>query len=839
LPPLCVEPVLFHHPSETLERRELLTLDHGLSAVTAKFDLANPVVKTSPKPYQPKTQLAQYGPESHGALGPNASDAEKKVASLISDLGKKTRDPTRTYQDLLDMYSLHEFIIRRGKTLSSTPEFLSYQRSFPKEWAGIQLVIKALEELLLEYAIPLAYIDGKKVAALAVKKMKGYTNDELVECIANRDEVVPLINKPHRSAKLTKAATTIQATFRMYRQRCRYLDLCYRNECARIIQKMWHSHRRHSNTRSLILQHQFELEDAWRQLQDQFIRDWDIIVTRPRVIIHVPSLSYTEQQVKSMPYLGCQQNGQMARLCDLVDQNVEILYIAPYPLERETITYHERLMMGAGVQNVEARVTIMHPENHKRVARGMSLTRSILCSDRLLKRISAFIKGKTAYIVPGVVGPEDLTLAAKLMVPLLGTLPGVRGTFCTKSGAKRVFEAADVVTPIGVHDLYRNDELLSMLAKYVLRYPEFPRWLLKINHEFQGRGTAYVDVKRLKTLQMKDNVQPGEMDIEELRSQLRVELAESIAKRVKLVSPHLYSDWDAFLQAFMEYGGVLEAVPGDVVGSPTAHLFIHPSGKVELTCVQEQVFASPYVVQGATFPQTLVPHAAIRDAVVAIGAACRQKGIMGYVSVDFVLYKKDKKDYLPRLWAVGLEVGPTNNAVAHRLFATICNSPKVDEDTGELFCSPYPGARPEPRCYVYSGLTYHPYISSIRHGIFFGLCKQKGISFDVQERTGTLFQMPDTLLKNCIGTLCMGRNSDEAISHFWCAIELLYQQLGDAAALTYQRDESNLQDVVEVCKELNRRRLGVVPIFATNPIKTVPRKPVFGLQTMTKVTALV
>ena len=313
LPPLCVEPILFHHPSETLERREVLTLDHGLSAVTAKLDLANPVVKTHPKMYQPKPQLAQYGPESHGALGPNASDAEKKVASLISDLGKKTRDPTRTYQDLLDMYSLHEFIIRRGKTLSSTPEFLSYQRSFPKEWAGIQLVIKALEELLLEYAIPLAYIDGKKVAALSVRKMKGYTNDELVECIANRDEVLPLINKPHRSAKLTKAATTIQATFRMYRQRCRYLDLCYRNECAKIIQKMWHSHRRHSNTRSLILQHQFEVEDAWRQLQEQFIKDWDVIVTRPRVIIHVPSLSYTEQQVKSMPYLGVQQNGQMAR----------------------------------------------------------------------------------------------------------------------------------------------------------------------------------------------------------------------------------------------------------------------------------------------------------------------------------------------------------------------------------------------------------------------------------------------------------------------------------------------------------------------------------------------
>ena len=34
----------------------------------------------------------------------------------------------RNYDQLMDTFSLHHFIIRHGHTLSSTPEFLSFQR---------------------------------------------------------------------------------------------------------------------------------------------------------------------------------------------------------------------------------------------------------------------------------------------------------------------------------------------------------------------------------------------------------------------------------------------------------------------------------------------------------------------------------------------------------------------------------------------------------------------------------------------------------------------------------------------------------------------------------------
>ena len=141
------------------------------------------------------------------------------------------------------------------------------------------------------------------------------------------------------------------------------------------------------------------------------------------------------------------------------------------------------------------------------------------------------------------------------------------------------------------------------------------------------------------------------------------------------------------------------------------------------------------------------------------------------------------------------------------------------------------------RCYAYSGLFYHPYLSSVRHTVFFGLCKQKGVSFDVQERTGTLFQLPDTLLKNCLGLLCIGRTPDEALSHLWSAVELIHQQLGPAALLEYARDESNFADVEAACKGLNRQRLGASASFSKG--RTLPQKPAFVLNSVAKMASTV
>ena len=70
-------------------------------------------------------------------------------------------EAARQYEELMDFHSLHEFIIRYGQTLSSTPEFASYGRVYAGLWPIIAQLILQLESVCIEYAVPLVVVDGK------------------------------------------------------------------------------------------------------------------------------------------------------------------------------------------------------------------------------------------------------------------------------------------------------------------------------------------------------------------------------------------------------------------------------------------------------------------------------------------------------------------------------------------------------------------------------------------------------------------------------------------------------------------------------------------------------
>merc|ERR1719399_158164 len=76
-------------------------------------------------------------------------------------------DPARGYNELLDTFSLHQFIIRRGDVLSSTPEFQSFKRKYTSLWGRVQQVVSALQRLLSRFNVPMAHIDGHRVVLLA------------------------------------------------------------------------------------------------------------------------------------------------------------------------------------------------------------------------------------------------------------------------------------------------------------------------------------------------------------------------------------------------------------------------------------------------------------------------------------------------------------------------------------------------------------------------------------------------------------------------------------------------------------------------------------------------
>ncbi|KAJ9461415.1 hypothetical protein DIPPA_25769 [Diplonema papillatum] len=773
--PLAAEPVDLRPHNEQFMRRELLTADYGIAPIcNLKLDLQAVLRPPSPSDYAKQP----HDGRDEVPAKPAAKEAPDAVDVPTAHLGDKEREDPRTYTDLLDMYSLHEFVIRKGMTLVDTPEFQSYNRSYSACWGAVMGLIRKLETLLTECGIPIAYIDGKMLASFATIDM-GISEAELVECINNKEEVLPLLAAPGRKyqrpgAGFHAAATKIQSVVRMHLQRCRYKTLREAHFAALLIQRQWQIHLNHVFTRLQIKKDLHAKEVSWRRKMDNFIRSWGSIRSGKRTIIHIPSLSYTVEQCANMPFYNCFQSAQLMRLLDLVDENVEVIYISPFPLEPEALQYYVRLLQLAGVEDVASRLHLLVPENAKRLPNGFSLMKSTLCSQRLLKLLGSLTKGKNCYVVPGVVGQEELRFACQLQLPMLGPDPAISQHFSSKSGSKRIFELADVVTPIGAYDMYEEEELLVILSKFVAEYPEYQRWLIKLDHECNGRGIASLDVRRLKCLEEAAATQDGKggQDVAALREKVYLELKEYIGKRVKIVTPHAYPDWESFVQAFNVHGGVIEAVPTDCLSSPVANLFIHPDGAVQLLSVQEQVLSPQYCGLGALFPQTAVPHAAVRDASLSIASVCYQKKVVGYFSVEYVVFRRDNQ---LRMWAVDLDLHLTNNSLIHRLFQFTTGS-KPDPHTG--LCLADDGT---PLRYVYSGLVYHPYIAALRHSVFFNRCKLKGLAFDTVDRTGTLFHLVDSILKGCVGVLCISKTEDGAVRELSEAMEFIQQQLTNSS----------------------------------------------------------
>jgi hypothetical protein len=94
----------------------------------------------------------------------------------------------------------------------------------------------------------------------------------------------------------------------------------------------------------------------------------------------------------------------------------------------------------------------------------------------------------------------DVKLSVALAVPILAGEPEKVSMYSTKSGSKRIFQAADVPTPIAAYDIYDKHEFLNSLARLVAHNLFVNTWIFKIDDEFNGRGHAALSVDSIKTI---------------------------------------------------------------------------------------------------------------------------------------------------------------------------------------------------------------------------------------------------------------------------------------------------------------------------------------------------
>ncbi|XP_057889391.1 IQ domain-containing protein H [Melospiza georgiana] len=539
--------------------------------------------------------------------------------------------------------------------------------------------------------------------------------------------------------------------------------------------------------------------------------NWNRIRTSRRTIIHIPSLGYSQHIREHIPDLAVQQNLQMGRLCDILDANVDVIYICPLALSEELLQYYNKLLgLQAAVRSgspedmadLQDRFRILTPEAiNSFPEQHMCLATVLKYSPRTLQRLQGLLQGRDAYMVGGVPHLDELAVADQLQVPLLGSEPAVAQLCSTKSGSRRIFASAGVPTPPGEGDIHSREQLLRALSQLVLDNLEVQRWLFKVDDERAGDGTAFCDV--ISHLECQPWIQreqqehgPGVWSKSQARELALVKISQELpgllAQHVQPVNEKRFPTWEKFLQTFLTQGGVIEAFPcSGSVANLTVDLLIEPTGELTLLASGEQLHAEgPLRSSGTTIPQRSVDPGLLQALCLKVGEACKAKGVLGYFSVDFVAFTHPQTGR-QQVWATDLDLGYSDQLALSQLLvyltdgdvdcgSSILQAPlgaKESQSQGVQHEGTKPPAPSSPRCAVASSQLRHCSLSGISYSLLLHTCKAHGIGFDPQEKQGTVFVLYEDQKRHSLGMITIGEDLQGVLLTFARNLFIIHQEI--------------------------------------------------------------
>ncbi|XP_072037895.1 IQ domain-containing protein H-like [Amphiura filiformis] len=817
--------VTMYDPRERKDHRGMGTGDGILAQV--KMDLESKQKDLVPAP----TKVAKMRPATASSDGKTWADSPLPIRSRGPSSAKsqksmslvpvKTHDgplppPTTPASEFRHLH--HRFSIQHGKVRDTNKDFVAFKQHYCLSWGNIVTMLKYLERFLASYAIPVAFINGDKLADLAIEYEldKQPSHKDLLTVIINIDDIRALISRPGRRYLGPDgedvAATKIQSTWRRHMDRLAYLDYRKKKWAAGVIAISWVMHVKMAKIRKQLKTTRKQQLEWMREKTQQFQKSWNRIKKSRRVLIHLPSLGYSHKIRASFNDFNIQQNQQMSRLCDLIDPNVEIIYISPVPMNDETLQYYNKLLgLQSAVtsgnveeqQDMSTRFKIIVPEAiNSFPTHSMCLATLLKYSPRAIERIKNLIAGKSAYIVPGVMHKDDVSVAQMLGLPILGSEPEVAHLYSTKSGSKRIFTSAKVDIPPSDYDVYSLQQLHESIAQLVTDNLDVKRYLFKLDDEVDGRGIAYCDITpnlRCHTWAKKESVRYGEKWTQSWAQEpayikIHAEIPDVLSSHAQPVNKKVFPSWEVFLEAFLSQGGVIEACPpSDSVTAISVNMLIEPNNEMTMVSCGDQIHAeTPFGCWGMSMPQSSVDPTQLYTACRKIALSCQQRGVLGYFTIDFVTFI-DPNTMEQNLWAVDLNLWYDDSVGLTQLLLFVTGG-KLD-NRNCMFEVPPPIKEKkkvarrryeeleeeEPpnttRYAVMSTRLWHTNLAVVHYSVFFQMCRAHGIGFDIKERQGTVFTLIDNYKREGIGMLSVGEDLQGALASFARNLSVIHQEI--------------------------------------------------------------
>ncbi|KAM3869947.1 IQ motif-containing protein H [Diretmus argenteus] len=715
------------------------------------------------------------------------------------------------------------FTIKEGRTNPMAADFCRFKQHYCSCWGSVAYTLEALEKLLREFAVPLATVCGERLADLGPGRGIGWRRAPSVMCLlsvlGNREEVLDLMLRPGQRYKgqggIDAAAIRIQSCWRRYLVRTTYLRHCRRKWAAGTIAISWLMHAQMRRVRKALQARRRRQLENYRNRAQHLAANWKLIQSSKRTIIHIPSLGFSQRQRVSLKEFDILQNIQISRLCDIRDENVEVIYVSPRCLGDDISHYYTSLLKLQGPTLSSPcirRFTILTPDAVEYFpTHNMCLSTLLKYSPRTLKRIRNLIQGKEAYIVGGVAHVDDLAVADELGVPILGPEPSVAQLYSTKSGGRRIFAWAEVDVPPGQGDIYSLNQLHETLAQLITQNMDVQRWLFKMDSEHGGRGTAYCDVCHLScyswALQESRRHGPDlwrtEWAQELVLLRYLEEVPEWLAHHAQPAKSSCYPSWACFLKTFLRQGGVVEAyAPSDSWTCLTVDLLLEPGGEVTMLSCGDQLHGSCQLETiGSSVPQSSVCPGTLHAICMRVGRACLQRRIIGYVSLDLATFLNHRTSE-QKVWALDLDLRYSDQmAMTQMLLITTggrlnCRTCRLEvpvpitEKSSAQIAAKLPVAN---RYAVIGSHLFHTNLSMVYHSVFFKMCKAQGIGFDVKRRQGTVFTLYDSSKRCSLGMVTISEDLQGALVTFARNLSVIHQEISSPK----MQGDTNFKDLIK------------------------------------------